>query len=435
MTILNHYQNILENFTDKIHTSQTSLSKPEVLEILLTRDAIDKALKNQRKLSTHAILKLEKLDRKLKQNAGKMIEFINLAEYREIFPKKSDAWWWYLDIYVKTKAIKSHPWNRFDWFYKGLRVIVWTGNLALLGALASLFLSSSSGFWGAVTIAFPSILSLLQAKSELTETGKKRFDRLLKRLKIPQYFREEAKLASSFLMTGLLLAIWFNLPTISDRYQVTGQQLQKKQKLASAEAEYLKAIKLNSDNLDAHYNLATLYQELQDFEGAKKQYIIAAKGGNIDAYNNLAYLYLQKGQNEEAVKLLNQSLTFLAKKESNFERLTDSEKLNLQAQKYSLYKNLGWARFKQKRDEDAIIYLLPAINIAKDPKYQKHIQNPGAVFCIYAKVLQNQGEESSQVRLNWQQCRELIESRLAAGEAINSEEQQWLYEAKQQLNN
>ncbi len=93
-----------------------------------------------------------------------MTQFINLAEYRNNFPKPPNAWWWYLDIYVKEKARESHPWNRFDGLVKVIRVIVWTGNLALLGTLVSLFMSSGSGLGGAVTIAIPSILSLLQAQ-------------------------------------------------------------------------------------------------------------------------------------------------------------------------------------------------------------------------------------------------------------------------------
>ena len=434
VTILRHYQNTLEQSLEKFKVPNTSLSKQEFLEILLTRDAIHKALSNKVKPSTSAMLKIEKLDGQLKQNAEKLIQFINLAEYRHNFPKPADAWWWYLDIYVKEKARESHPWNRFDGLVKVIRVIVWTGNLALLGTLVSLFMSSGSGLGGAVTIAIPSILSLLQAQSELTETGKKGFDKLLDKVKIPQHFHEEAKLGSSLLMTGLLLGIWLNLPSISNRYKSAGLKLQDQEKLASAEEKYLQAIKLDGDNLDARYKLATVYEELQDFDNAKKQYIIAAKGGFLDAYNNLAYWYIRENKNGEAIDLLNQGLQLLEEKEGNFEQLTDKEKLNFQTQKYSIYKNLGWAMFKQNApDKDAVAYLLAAMAIAKNSKYQKHIRNPGAAFCIYSQILSRTDKPSSKVEENWQKCRQLIESRLAAGETINSEEDRWLYEAKQQL--
>ena len=239
---------LLDHYQGELDVSNTSLSKEKVLETLITRDAIEKVLSSKIKPSVSVILKLETLNSQLKQNAGKLINFINLAEYRENFPKSPDAWWWYLDIYSDEKVKKSHPWNRFDWLFRGVRVLVWTGNLALLGTLAAFFLSSGSGFWGAVTIAFPSILSLLQAQSELTETGKKGFDKLLERLKIPQHFHEEAKLGSSLLMTGLLLVIWLKLPSISNIYKQEGKQAQDNQKLALAEEKYLKAIELDSDN-------------------------------------------------------------------------------------------------------------------------------------------------------------------------------------------
>ncbi|NEQ84487.1 MAG: tetratricopeptide repeat protein [Moorea sp. SIO2I5] len=409
------------------------LLKEKVIKVFLTRDDINQVLSSQVNLSASVILKLEELDKQLKENADNLIQVIDLAQYRDNFSKPPDAWWWYLDVYAEQKEIQSHPWNRFDWLVRVVRVIVWTGNLALLGTLASLFLSSGSGFWGAVTIAFPSILSLLQAQSELTETGKKGFDNLLKRLKIPQHWHEEAKLGSSVLILVFMSAIWFNLPSISNRYKRESQQLQYQQNLASAEEKYLKAIKLDSDNLDAHYQLATLYEEVQDLANAKKQYLIAAKGGYLDAYNNLAYWYIRENKNGEAVELLNQALKLLEKKESNLEQLTDNEKLNLHTEKYSLYKNLGWSRFKQKRDDDAIPYLMIAISIAKNPKYQKHIRNPGAAFCIYAQVLQNKNKQSSQAKQNWQECHQLIEYRLSANETLNFEEYRWLYEAKQQL--
>ncbi|NEQ76941.1 MAG: tetratricopeptide repeat protein [Okeania sp. SIO2C9] len=433
ITLLQNYQNTLEQSLEKLKTSSTPLSKQEVIEILLIRDAIHKALSNKIKPSANAILKIEVLDIKLRENAEKLIQDINLAEYRENFPKTPNAWWWYLDNYVEEKAKKFHPWNRFDWLVRVIRVIVWTGNLALLGTLASLFLSSASGLGGAVTIAIPSILSLLQAQSELTETGKKGFDKVLDKVKIPQHFHEEAKLVYSLLMTGLLLVIWLNLPFFSNRYKLAGKKLQEQEKLASAEEKYLQAIKLDSENLDAHYKLATLYEELQDFSNAKKQYIIAAKGGFLDAYNNLAYWYIRENKNGEGIDLLRQGLQLLEEKEKNFEQLTDKEKLNLQTQKYNIYKNIGWVRFKQKRYDDSVAYLLPAMAIAKNSKYQQYIRNPGTAFCIYTQILSRTNKPSSKVKENWQQCRQLIESRLAAGETINSEEDEWLYEAKQQL--
>ncbi len=423
------YQELLE----KLIASHNSLSKQEVLEILLTRDAINNALSDRVKPSALVMLEIERLDSQLKENGDKLIQSVNLAEYRNNFPNLPDTWWWYLDIYIEEKVIESHPWNRFDGLIKVIRTMVWAGNLALLGNLASFFLNSASGLAGSVTIAIPGILSLLQAESELTEKGKQGFDKILKAVKIPQYFHEEAKLGSSLLMTGLLLGIYWNLPSISNYYKLEGKRLQEQQKLALAEVQYQQAINLDSNNLDAYYKLATLYEELQDFESAKKQYTVAITGGFLDAYNNLAYWYIRENKNEEAIELLRQGLQLIEEKERDFERLTNEEKFNFQSQKYNVYKNLGWARFQQERYDDAMTYLFPAMAIAKNTKYQQYIRSPGAAFCIYSQILSWTDGRSSEARENWQQCIELIESRLALGRTINSEEDEWLYKAREKL--
>ena len=61
VTILEHYQNTLELSLEKLKASNIPLSKQEVIEILLTRDAIHKALSNKIKPSADAILKIEAL--------------------------------------------------------------------------------------------------------------------------------------------------------------------------------------------------------------------------------------------------------------------------------------------------------------------------------------------------------------------------------------
>ena len=200
----------------------------------------------------------------------------------------------------------------------------------------------------------------------------------------------------------------------------------------------MKAIELDGDNLDAHYNLATLYEDLQDFNNAQKQYLIAAKGGLPDAYNNLARLYIQKKKYAEAVTLLNQGLKLMREKEGQA-NLTDEDRESLLVVKYNLFKNLGWAKFEQGQDKNAQPYLRAAIGIASNPEGAKYIRNPGARYCLLAQVLQRQEDKSapppkpSEARKYWQQCRDLVEKRLAAGEVINPEEDTWLEEAKQKL--
>ena len=131
-------------------------------------------------------------------------------------------------------------------------------------------------------------------------------------------------------------------------------------------------------------------------------------------------------KNAEAVELLEKAKRLLAEKDEKLDQFTDDEKRNLAVQKYSIYKNLGWARFKQNRSEDAVPNLLVAIGIAENPAYQKFIRNPGAAFCIYAQLLEKEDKKLSQE--NWRKC-----LKLAEGREINTEEEQWLYEARKKL--
>ena len=418
---LERYRKALEGLDPK-----TSTSSKQAFKILWARDALQRQLEAEQEISTDLLPQLIQLDSHLKQQAYKITQVLDLAEYRDTLPTANQAWWWNLE-----SRESLHPWNRFDWLVRGGKFALLSVNFTLIGTIATRFLSSGSGFVEIAALIFPAMVSLFQAQNALTDARQKGFSKLMNKLKIPQHFYEEVQLLTTVLITLLLLGIWANFPTFSEIYKREGKKYQDNQQLAQAEQNYLKAIELEPDNLDAHFKLATLYEELQDFDNAKKQYLIAAKGGYLDAYNNLAYWYIRENKEEGAVELLEKGKNLLAEKDKQLDKLTEDEKRNLEVQKYSIYKNLGWARFKQNRNEDAIPNLLIAMGIAKNPDYEKYIRNPGAAYCIYAYVLQKQDERSSQAKQYWQRCRQLIESR--TGSIMSNEDDKWLNEAKKQL--
>jgi hypothetical protein len=67
------------------------------------------------------------------------------------------------------------------------------------------------------------------------------------------------------------------------------------------------------------------------------------------------------------------------------------------------------------------------MGIADNSATQKYIRNPGAVFCLYAQVLQKQDKKSISAKENWQKC-----LKLSQGKVLNIEEDQWLFEARKQ---
>ena len=167
---------------------------------------------------------------------------------------------------------------------------------------------------------------------------------------------------------------------------------------------------------------------MQNFDNARKYYIIAAKGGVPDAYNNLARLYILENKYSEAVLLLKDGLELMAQKEQQNTNVSN----DLNAVKYSMFKNLGWAKLKQANYGEAQGFLLGAIGIASQPEIQSYILNPGAANCLLAQVLEAQ--KSSEAVEQWRQCYDLVNKRLGARDVRNAEEETWSSLAKQKLN-
>jgi hypothetical protein len=419
-TLLKSYQATLNSLNNK----QEKLKKEQALAILMARDTLQKQLEELTEISIETFTDLMTEDQRLKQNAYRLAEVLNLSEYRESLLISDKAWWWYLDC-----RESSHPWNRWDWLVKTLKLILLGVNFTLIGAIATRFLGGGSGLIEIGVVIFSTFISLLQTQNTLTQARQNCFLKLMNRLKIPEYWYEEIQFATTLLVFGILVCIFLNFPFFSQYYKQDASRLQNQASpnLALAEKQYLKAIALDEDNLDAHYKLATLYEELQDLDNAKKQYLIAAKGGYLDAYINLAYWYIRENKDGEAIALLEKGKALLSEKDQNLDRLSETEKLNLAVQRYNIYKNLGWARFKQNHLQDAKINLSIAMGIVENPAIQKYIRNPGAVFCLYAQVLQKQDKKSILAKENWQKCLNLSQSKV-----LNIEEDQWLFEARKQ---
>ncbi|NEO62433.1 MAG: tetratricopeptide repeat protein, partial [Moorea sp. SIO4G2] len=294
------YQKALEY----LESSEISLCKEKALEILSARDALQKVLKTEDPVAGDILSQVMALDSGLKDNPGRILKVLNLADCRESLPAPPQDWWWHLDR------------KQVNWLIRGLTVITWTGSLGLLANIASRFLTGGVGVLGAAAVVFPSLLTLLKAKSELTEAGREGLEKFIATLGIPQYHQEGAKFGSLVGLGGLLLLFWLALPLISETYNDQGRKNHDQGELGTAEENYLRAIALNPDNVDAHYNLGNLYEDLQQFDKARTEYLLAVKGDVPEAYNNLARLLIKKKEYPQAVALLNKGLLEAQKQDS-----------------------------------------------------------------------------------------------------------------------
>ena len=397
-TTLKHYKAAIDRLE-----KTGAINVEQVLDVLNARNAVQVALKETTPIPTSSLKQVLELDAELRKQAQqitKVVKTEQFAQWRESVHPPAEAWWWKLENIAPV-----HKWDNLDWLWKGLTVAGWTANLSLLINIATRFLSGGAGLLGASAIILPSILALLQASSELTKAGKEGFDKLLTKLNIPQHLQEEAKLGSTLLMTGFLVSFWLALPSISQLYNSQGVSNTKLGKLGAAEQDYLKAISLDADNVDAHYNLGNLYEDLQEFEKAKKHYQIAVGSDVPDAYNNLARLYILDKKYPQATTLLQKGL-LKAEKQNSLPKV-----------RYSLYKNLGWVRFEQGRYDEAQAPLLTAIGIANNPE-------TASAHCILAQVMERQKQPTALEQ--WQKC-------CQQGSTLNAEEDTWLYLAQQKL--
>ncbi|MBO3462124.1 tetratricopeptide repeat protein [Aetokthonos hydrillicola Thurmond2011] len=407
---IEHYEAAIK----RLKEAGSSINAETILRVLNARDAVQAALKQQTFIPASNLIKLIELDGAFRDSAKVITKAINdktaeqLAYWRESVQPNAEAWWWRLD------AVAPHPWDVWDWLWKALTIAGWTANISLLVNIATRFLGGGVGLIGAAAVVLPSILALLQVSSELTKTGQEGLKKLLDN-RIPQQYHQEVKLAYTLLMSGVLAVFWLSLPAISNIYNHNGLKNYDNKSLGKAEQDYQRAISLNADNTEAHYNLGNLYEDWQNWEKAKKEYQIAVAGELPEAYNNLARLYIREKKYPQAAFLLTKGLELT--------NTPDFKKLEV---RYSLFKNLGWARLEQGRYEEAQRNLQAAIGITNNPEaiVQKHIDNLGAAHCLLAQVLQKQKQPTA--LSHWQKCSDLGSSR-------NPDEDTWLHLGKVQL--
>ncbi len=170
---------------------------------------------------------------------------------------------------------------------------------------------------------------------------------------------------------------------------------------------YNLALLIKTDYREAYYNRARVYESLSkpDFNNARINYEAAKNMGLPQAYSELGRLYILDDEYAKAVPLLLQGL-----------------KLNLiPRQKYTMLKNLGWARLGLARQgkesyKKAELPLRQAIEI--ENKF-------GSPYCLLAQVKEGEGVKSEAL-IQWRKCLEFADPG-------HPDERYWIEDAKQHL--
>ena len=365
-------------------------SSAKVLDTLTARDEVQAALEDTTQTSGASLDAINQLDSVLKDNAGAIAQVRETARktahWHESFSPNDKAWWWSLE--ASTPASWG---DRFDWLWGAGSITCLTISLGLLTDISSRFLAGGPDTFGALTISTQTVLTLLAAGGALTKAGQEAIQRTAIKLNIPKRYWHEIGAGLSAVVLLSLIGLRLSLPQIAALYTQWGWKNYSQGDWSSAEENYKRALQLNPDNTETHFNLGRLYEDLQNFDGARTEYKLAMQGSIPLAYNNLARLNILKKDHSAAVTLLLKGLEPAEGKQLDPET------------KYLMLKNLGWVRLEQKDYSEAKAQLEEAIALKQSPELKDKLEeNLAAPHCLLAQVLQV--EAKPKAKAEWETC-------------------------------
>lgn len=405
------------NLDEAIYSYQTALAQlseesnqRQILKILYARDRLAHFLQTEPPISVSHQEQLAQLDQQLKEKADLMVVHSNLEPIRDSLNPAPEAWWWFPE-----KFIQPHKLDKHDWAWRSVTVVGWTVNLALLTDITSRFISGGLGLGGAGAIIFPSLLTLIKARGDLTEVGQASLRNLFKKIGVKSHWREEVTTISTLALLLVILGFWASLPQISKLYNYLGYRAAKAGDFPTAENNYQRAIALKEDNMSAHYNLGNLYEDLREIDQAKAEYEIVANAEPTASQNNVAFAQNNLARLLILEKDYSNAVMLLAKGQENLEFTTADAKGKADLQ-YNLFKNLGWARYKQELYSQANSYLTIASTMNSDK---------APAYCLQAQNFQAWEKETEAIAA-WQKCCNLANP-------IEPDQDQWLVMAHKAL--
>jgi tetratricopeptide (TPR) repeat protein len=370
--------------------SNSSPPAAPILAVLTARDRVQAALDTWTtstavaSIPTESLDKLIELDTELREQAGVIEPLTQDEEWCSSFHPNPLPWWWSL------KAPQNRSKDNLDWFCGVVSVTSLTVSLGLLGDIAPRFLTGGPDSFGAIAVSTQSVLTLLVAGGALTQAGQTALKQLLKALKRPEKYWPQFGAAGSVLLMFGFIILRQSLPQIATTfYTKPGIESRRNGNWSTAEDQFKRAIKLNADDAEAHFQLANLYEDLQLPDQARPEYQLAIQGGIPAATNNLARLNILKKDYPAAIALL-------------FKALDDEKKQPLDATtKHAVLKNFAWARLKQGNYPDAAARLQEAIGLESTALFTP--DELADTHCLLAQVMEAQGEKKKALN-EWKSC-------------------------------
>jgi len=370
---------------------QARVETDATMRVLLARDDVARALTSAPAPTAEALTTLAELDGRLRADAPQIDRAVGsrtLVNWRQTVSPTPGAWWWSLDQVARD----AEPRPSALWVI--LAGLFLTIAISLTADISRRFLTGGPDFVGVFSTISQAALALL-AGTAFIQIGHGWIEQTLSGVGIDRSKHHLWKAGLALVVMMLILALRLSLPGIARLYNDRGVQMQASGKTTSAIESYQRAINLNADSAQAHYNLATAYEDILDFDAALTEYqtAIRADPALYAAQVNLARLYnLRKLDYASALRLLNTALVLKP-------AAVDTQ--------YSLYKNRGWAHFGLK------LYGLAGEDLGKALALRP---DGAAAHCLLARVQEAKGQ--SEVALaSWDHCLAFD----AAGEGVEAD--------------
>lgn len=364
-----------------------------LLSAIKSREAMQHSLSEFPCVAAHTLTELADLDRMLSVQAARLTatQETRLKSWCEAAQPQNPNWWWKPDKYFKPNPM---------WGLVSLILVT-----LAIGFTAEVIRRSVGSGVDLLNIGAQTLLALL-AGSAFTQFGQELIEKLLARFGV-KWRRQpvwKALLAAGAL--AVAAALYLALPALAKIYTNNlGVRFYQEGAVDKAVRSYERAISLDPDYAQAHYNLGTAYESSLELDKATAAYQVALRNDPkfYYAHNNLARLYLLRGGEVASANALTVLNTALAQRPPE------------PAVLYALYKNRAWAHLNLKLYGTA----------AEDLKAAFRLQPDGAAaYCLQALLHEAQGKPAID---DWGNCLANKTGQEAQLEAV------WLSTAQEKL--
>ena len=190
----------LENYAIAISELQanTPASHEVILEVLLTRDSLQKAIGTEEERSVELLIKISALDEQLKRQDQAIATGLHLPMWRKVLHPPETNWWWFFEEIQPIP--KTQAWDQLDWLFNLLTILCLTGTVSFVSKVIPLVFAGGLSLFESVGLLGPGGMVALVLSSMQGGEGQKKLQDGMAKLGIPPKFQSEVTFLISFVL-------------------------------------------------------------------------------------------------------------------------------------------------------------------------------------------------------------------------------------------